>query len=99
MAYNFENKQAENDFDVELYLNEGMFFEAWTMIIRHWTGDFDELHDQLEKEANKKSTKLTDDDVESLYVEFLDCRSKAEDEAYIMGGGFLSPSNLIFMEA
>ena len=87
MAYNFENKQAKNDPEVKLYLDEGMFFEAWTTIIRHWTGDFDELYDQLEKEFNKKSTPLTDDETESLYVEFFDYRAKSEDEEYIMGGG------------
>lgn len=82
MAYGFEQKQAKNDPDVELYLNENMHFEAWTMIIRHWEGDFDDLYEQLERESYKKTTKLTDEEVESLIIEFDDYRRKAENEAW-----------------
>lgn len=82
MAYGFEQKQAKIDSDVELYLNENMYFEAWTMIIRHWTGDWDELYEQLERECYKKSTKLTEEDIESLTIEFDDYRKKAEADAW-----------------
>lgn len=90
MAYNFENKIAETDFDVKLYLDEGMHFEAWTMIIRHWAGDFDELWEKLEQEFMKKSTLLTEDDIESLDIEFTYYRREHEAEEsakeWIMGG-------------
>lgn len=92
MAYNFENKQAENDPDVKLYLEEGMHFEAWIMIIRHWTGDFDTLWEKLEQEFMKKSTPLTEDEIESLNYEFFECRNDAETEAWAkeqIGGGKL----------
>lgn len=82
MAYGFEQKQAKNDPDVELYLNENMLFEAWTMIIRHGEGDFDDLYEQLERECYKKTTKLTEEDIESLIIEFDDYRRKAESEAW-----------------
>ena len=78
MAYGFEQKIAKNDQEVELYLNENMHFEAWTMIIRHWEGDFDELWEKLEQETMKKSTPLTDDNIWSLNVEFLYYRDQAE---------------------
>ena len=80
MAYNFEYKQAKKDQDVELYLNEGMHFEAWTTIIRHWTGDFDDLWEKLEKELMKKSSKLTQEEKDSLEIEFIDYRQKAKYE-------------------
>ena len=83
MAYNFENKQAENDPDVKLYLDEGMHFEAWTMIIRHWEGDFDELWEKLEQEFMKKSTQLTQDEIDTLNVEFFYYRDEAEKQAWI----------------
>lgn len=86
MAYGFEQKQSKNDPDVELYLSENMHFEAWTMIIRHWEGDFDTLWEKLEQEFMKKTTKLTQDEIDSLNIEFFDYRAKREEEAYIMGG-------------
>jgi len=86
MAYGFEQKQAKNNPEVELYLNEGMTFEAWITIIRNWTGDFDELYEQFEKECYKKTTKLTDDEMISLDFEINDYRAKSEEESYIMGG-------------
>ena len=92
MAYNFENKQAENDPDVKLYLEEGMHFEAWTMIIRHWEGDFDTLWEKLEQEFMKKSTPLTQDEIDTLNVEFFYYRDEAEKQAWIneqLGGGKL----------
>lgn len=93
MAYGYEQKIAKNDSDVELYLNENMHFEAWTMIIRHFEGntedEWDNLYEQLEKECYKKSTKLTDEDQETLMAEFIYYKNKAEEEAEIMGGGFL----------
>ena len=66
MAYGFEQKIAKNDQDVELYLKENMHFEAWTMIIRHWEGNYDDLWEKLEQEFMKKTTKLTPEDIESL---------------------------------
>jgi len=90
MAYNFENKIAKTDDDVKLYLDEGMHFEAWTMIIRHWTGNFDDLWEKLEQEFMKKSTPLTEDEIESLDYEFHEYRKKAETEAWAveqLGGG------------
>jgi len=90
MAYGFEQKQAKNDPDVELYLDEGMLFEAWIMIIRHWTGDYDELWEKLEAEMMKKSTKLTVDEMDSLSIEWSDYeranRYEEEAEAWIGGG-------------
>lgn len=86
MAYGFEQKQAEINDDVKLFLDEKMFFEAWTMIIRNWEGDFDTLWEKLEQEFMKKSTKLTEDEIESLNLEFFDYRRYAEREAYLMGG-------------
>ena len=82
MAYNFENKQAENDADVKLYLEENMHFEAWIMIIRHWTGDFDDLWEKLEQEFMKKSTKLSDEDIESLTIEFDYYRREHESQVW-----------------
>ena len=84
MAYGFEQKIAKNDQDVELYLNENMHFEAWTMIIRNFNGktedEWQELYDQLEKECYKKSTKLTDEDQETLLAEFIYCKGQEEYE-------------------
>ena len=74
MAYGFEQKQAEKYPDVKLYLNEGMHFEAWVMIIRHWDGDFDDLWVKLEQEFMKKSTVITAEEIESLNIEFFDVR-------------------------
>jgi len=102
MAYGFEQKQAEIDDDVKLYLDENMHFEAWTMIIRHWEGDFDDLWEKLEQEFMKKTTKLTEDEIESLDIEFFDYRRTREEEAWIaeMGGGRINPNpSLIPMEA
>lgn len=82
MAYGFEKRLGKNDSDVQIYLEENMLFEAWTMIIRHWTGDWDDLYEQLERECYKKTTKLTDEEVESLIIEFDDYRRKAENEAW-----------------
>lgn len=101
MAYGFEKQQAKIDSDVKLYLNENMIFEAWTMIIRHWEGDFDTLWEKLEQEFMKKSTKLTADEIESLEYEFHDYRRKSEDKAWAeeqlaqMGGNFKpNPTNI-----
>ena len=92
MAYGYEQKIAKMDSDVETYLNENMLFEAWTMIIRHFDGktedEWQELYDQLEKECYKKSTKLTDEDQETLLAEFVYYKNVAEEEAWIMGGDF-----------
>ena len=83
MAYNFENKMAKTDDDVKLYLDEGMYFEAWITIIRHWEGDYDDLWEKLEQEFMKKTTPLTEDEIESLNYEFFECRCDAENEAWI----------------
>lgn len=101
MAYGFEQKIAKNDSDVELYLNEGMLFEAWTMIIRHWEGDFDTLWEKLEQEQMKKSTKLTQEEIDTLTVEFHYYQKEAETEAWIneQMGGKLNPTQTIKMEA
>ena len=92
MAYGYEQKIAKNDQDVELYLNEGMIFEAWTMIIRHFEGktsdEWDNLYEQLEKECYKKSTKLTDEDMDTLQAEYTYYRNEARQEVEIMGGEF-----------
>ena len=92
MAYGYEQKIAKIDSDVETYLNANMHFEAWTMIIRHFEGntedEWQELYDQLEKECYKKTTKLTDEDQETLMAEFVYYKDKAEEEAEIMGGEF-----------
>ena len=68
MAYGFEQKQAKNDPDVELYLNENMLFEAWTMIILHWEGDFDGLYEQLEREYYKKQQNSQKKTSNSYYI-------------------------------
>ena len=83
MAYGFEQKIAKNDQEVETYLNENMHFEAWTMIIRHWTRNFDTLWEKLEQEFMKKTTKLTPEDIETLTIEFFYYRDIAENEAWI----------------
>lgn len=105
MAYGFEQKIAKKDSDVELYLNENMHFEAWTMIIRHWEGDFDTLWEKLEQEFMKKSTKLTQEDIDSLDCEFHYYRQIADDKAWAeeqlarLGGGINPNPNTITMEA
>ena len=66
MAYGFEQKQAKIDDDVKLYLDENMHFEAWTMIIRHWEGDFDDLWEKLEQEFMKKTTTLTEEEMAEI---------------------------------
>ena len=75
MAYGFEQKMAKNDETVELYLNERMHFEAWITIINHWESDWDKLEAKLDQEFYKKTTPLTDDEIESLQCEFYDMRS------------------------
>ena len=77
MAYGFEYRWAEEDEIVKSYLDEGMFFEAWIMIFRHWEGDWDELYFQWECEMNKKSTPLNEGELVSLDSEFFDCRKDA----------------------
>lgn len=81
MAYGFEKRIAEKDEDVKTYLDEEMYFEAWIMIIRHWTGttfdDWQVLYDKLYQEFNKKSTCLTNDEMVSLDYEYFDYRKDA----------------------
>lgn len=81
MAYGFEKRIAEKDNDVKTYLDEGMYFEAWIMIIRHWTGktfdDWQVLYDKMYQEFNKKSTCLTNDEMLSLDYEYFDYRMDA----------------------
>ena len=91
MAYGFEKQQAKIDSDVEFYLNENMLFEAWCMIIRHWEGDYDDLWEKLEQEQMKKSSKLTQDEKDTLSIEWDYYRREAETQAWIkeqMGGEF-----------
>ena len=91
MAYGYEQKIAKMDSDVKTYLDENMIFEAWTMIIRHFDGktsdEWDDLYEQLEKECYKKTTKLTDEDQETLQAEYTYYRNEARQEVEIMGGG------------
>lgn len=81
MAYGFEKRIAEKDEDVKTYLDEEMYFEAWIMIIRHWTGktfdDWQILYDKMYQEFNKKSTCLTNDEMVSLDYEYFDYRMDA----------------------
>ena len=76
MAYGFEKKCAKENKTVELYLSEGMLFEAWIVIIQESeVKDGQELYDELEREIYKSSTKLTDEEAETLYAEFFEYRN------------------------
>lgn len=103
MAYGFEQKQAKIDSDVKAYLDENMHFEAWTMIIRHFDGktsdEWDDLYEQLEKECYKKTTKLTDEDQETLQAEYTYYRNEARQEFENHGGILNSNPTTIQMEA
>ena len=73
MAYGYLKNMAKNDADVELYYDEGMYFEAFTMCIRNAQSseELDEVWNQIEREASLKNTRLNDEDYESLSIEWI----------------------------
>ena len=71
---NFEKMCAKENEIVEMYFQEGMFFEAWTIILRETNlKDGQELYDELEKVVSRK-TGMTEDEKISLDYEFWNLR-------------------------
>lgn len=71
----FEKEACKENSIVEMYFNENMVFEAWTIIIRETNlKDGQELFDELEKVLNRK-TIMTEEEKISLDYEFWDYRN------------------------
>ena len=71
---NFEKRCAEENPTVKSYFDDGMVFEAWTIILRETNlKDGQALYDELEKVVCRK-TIMTDDEKISLDYEFWDNR-------------------------
>ncbi|MBQ6345179.1 MAG: hypothetical protein IJI96_03590 [Methanobrevibacter sp.] len=72
----FEKKCAEENKVVEIYFNEGMLFEAWITIIRESEiKDGQDLFDELDKIIYRKSSNLTEEEMEELNNEFFEYRN------------------------
>lgn len=81
MAYGFIQRCAKKDNDVKDYLDEGMLFEAWIMVMRNGVVSADKFYEELDKEAGLKHPHLTDDEMISVDYEYtLDSTSLHNDE-------------------
>lgn len=70
----FEKRCCEENSSVKSYFEEGMIFEAWTIILRETNlKDGQDLYDELEKVVSRK-TGMTEDEKISLDYEFWDNR-------------------------
>ena len=70
MAYGFLKRQAKIYEGVKTYLKEGMIFEAFIEIIREADLPPEEIYRQIETEAYLKNSRLTEDEYESLQIEW-----------------------------
>ena len=70
MAYGFIERN-ENE-EVQMYLNEEMYFEAWITAMRTAEITAEQFSYKLEQEVYCKSSKLSDDEKDSLYNEWAD---------------------------
>lgn len=69
----FEKKCCEENETVKLYFEEGMIFEAWTIILRETNlKDGQDLYDELQKVTYRKG--MSEDEKMSLDYEFWDNR-------------------------
>lgn len=70
MAYGFIQRCAKKDNDVKDYLDEGMLFEAWIMVMRNGVVSADKFFEELEKESELKHPNLTNDELISIDCEY-----------------------------
>jgi hypothetical protein len=76
MAYGFLERQKDEE--VKMYLEEEMYFEAWITVMRNTNLTAEQFSYKLEQECYCKSSKLSEDEKDSLYCEWCDLTSGGE---------------------
>ncbi len=76
MAYKFLERM-ENE-EVQMYLSEKKYFEAWITAMRENELSVEQFGYKLEQEIFLKSSPLTEQEKESLIIEFFDMTYQGE---------------------
>ncbi len=77
MAYGFIERQ--NDEEVQTYLEENRYFEAWIATLRNANDvTADTMWEKIEQEMTLKNPKLTDEELESIEIEYYDLTQNAD---------------------
>ena len=75
MAYGFLKRMSKKDEWLKDYVAEKMVFEAFIYLIRESDLSFDKINEEIEKEANLKGSRLTNEEYTSLLYELNDYKT------------------------
>ena len=78
MAYGFIKKVSERDNEVKIYVDEKKAFEAWITAMRNTDLTAEEFYEKIEDEMLLKHPRLTDEEYESLQLEWMDLTYQRE---------------------
>lgn len=78
MAYGFLKRLAKENESIKDYLDEGMVFEAFIVVIRESDLPAQKVFDEIEKEGYLKYSRLTGEEYTSLMYEWLEYTRNGE---------------------
>ena len=81
MAYGKLERFAKENEEVEMYLDQGLVFEAWIVYIREAPKEMETIVNDIDQEINTKKCPLSEGEKDSLQCEAMELLMYADDDA------------------